>query len=42
MFQFMDERETAMYVDILSKNFPSLYSKDRLEIETKNRLTVED
>ena len=42
MFQFMDEGETAMYVDILSKNFPSLYSKEKLEIETKNRLIRED
>ena len=42
MFQFMDEKETEMYVEILSKNFPSLYSRDRLGVETKNRLTVEE
>jgi len=42
MFQFMDERETAMYVDILSKNFPSLYPRDKLEIETRNRLVHEE
>ena len=42
MFQFMDEKETSMFVDILSKNFPTIYSRDRLESETKNRLIRED
>jgi len=42
MFQFMDEAETATYVDILSKNFPTLYPRDKLEIETRNRLVHEE
>jgi len=42
MFQFMDDKETSMYVDILSKNFPAIYTKDRLESETRDRLVKED
>ena len=42
MFQFMDEKETAMYIDILSKNFPSAYSRERLEKESGARLVKED
>jgi len=42
MFQFMNEDETARYAAILSKNFPNLYSRERLEAETKARLVSED
>ena len=41
MFQFMDDKETSMYVDILSKNFPALYPKEKLEGVGKNRLVKE-
>jgi dCTP deaminase len=42
MFQFMDDAETARYVGILSEHFPDLYSKERLERETKDRLIREE
>jgi dCTP deaminase len=42
MFQFMDEKETSMFVDIVTRNFPAVYTKERLESETKNRLVQED
>lgn len=41
MFQFMDEKETKMFIDILSKNFPSLYSREKLETESRGRLEEE-
>ena len=42
MFQFMDENETAMYIEILSKNFPALYPRDRLENDSRARLEREE
>jgi dCTP deaminase len=42
MFQFMNDEETARYVDILSRNFPALYSRERLEAEAKGRLINEE
>ncbi|MDE1854189.1 MAG: hypothetical protein KGI38_10670 [Thaumarchaeota archaeon] len=42
MFQFMDDEETAKYVDILSNNFPSLYPRDRVERIGRERLVRED
>ena len=42
MFQFMDEAETTKYVDILTKNFPDLYPRDRLENEMRARLIAEE
>lgn len=42
MFQFMDEAETARYVDILSKSFPDLYPKAKLEAESQARLIHEE
>jgi dCTP deaminase len=42
MFQFMTDEETAMYVDILSKNFPELYPREKLESVGNNRLVRED
>lgn len=42
MFQFMNEAETKMYIDILSKYFPSLYSRERLESESGVRLIREE
>jgi dCTP deaminase len=42
MFQFMDEKETSMFIDILSKNFPTLYPREKLENESRSRLVKED
>ncbi len=42
MFQFMDAQETARYVDILSKNFPDLYPRAKLEAESQTRLISEE
>jgi len=42
MFQFMDEKETAKYVDILSKNFPELYPHEKLERWVTDRLVREE
>ena len=42
MFQFMNDEETSKFVDILSKNFPSLYSRENLESEIRNRLVREE
>jgi dCTP deaminase len=42
MFQFMNEEETARYVDILSRNFSALYPRERLDAWTKQRLIRED
>jgi dCTP deaminase len=42
MFQFMDDRETSMYVDILSKNFPKLFPRRKLVAKAKSRLTREE
>ncbi len=41
MFQFMDEKETDMYVGILSANFPALFPLDKLSEIRKNRLIKE-
>jgi len=41
MFQFMDDPETEVYLDILSKNFPNLFPRDRLEEIRKARLIKE-
>ena len=42
MFQFMDDRETDMYVQILSSNFPALYPQDRVRRWTSERLVKEE
>jgi dCTP deaminase len=42
MFQFMDEKETEMYTDILSKSFPKLFPRSKLEKIRKGRLLKED
>jgi dCTP deaminase len=42
MFQFMNEQETSMYMEILSRNFPELYPRQKLEGETKDRLVREE
>jgi dCTP deaminase len=42
MFQFMTDDETAMYVDMLAKNFSSLYPKEKMEALTKGRLIREE
>ncbi len=42
MFQFMDDRESDMYVDILSKNYPKLFPAERLREIRKDRLIRED
>lgn len=38
MFQYMDERETEMYVRILSENFRTLFPTERLESTRAARL----
>jgi dCTP deaminase len=42
MFQFMDERESSMYVDILSSNFPKLFRREELERRAKERVILEE
>jgi dCTP deaminase len=42
MFQFMDDSEASKYVEILSKNFPSLYPREKLEQIMKERLVKEE
>jgi dCTP deaminase len=42
MFQFMDDKETEMYVDILSKNFSKLFPRARLDETRNGRLLKED
>jgi dCTP deaminase len=42
MFQFMNDQETEKYVDILSRNFPSLYPRVELAQRGKERLVKED
>ena len=42
MFQFMNDEESAMYVDILSKNFPDLFPREKMERVRKERLVKED
>ncbi len=41
MFQFMNEQEGSMYVDILSKNFPTLFPRPVIEQKMKERLVRE-
>jgi len=41
MFQYMDDKETEMYVRILGESFPSLFTKQRLDEMRKNRLATE-
>ena len=42
MFQFMEEKETSLYVDTLSKNFPKLFPREELERKARERVTRED
>ena len=42
MFQFMTDQETSKYVDILSRNFPALYPRDKMEREIADRLVREE
>ena len=42
MFQFMDDKETGMYVDILSRNFPKLFPRARVDEMKSSRLLKED
>jgi dCTP deaminase len=42
MFQFMTEEETEMYVGILSKNFPELYPREKMEKISRERLVKEE
>jgi dCTP deaminase len=41
MFQFMSDEEAGTYVDILSKNFPTTFPRERLEESRKERLVRE-
>ena len=42
MFQFMTDEETATYIDTLSKNFPTLYPREKLEALVRARLVREE
>ncbi len=42
MFQFMNDEETAKYVDILSSNFPALYRRDETAKRGSERLVREE
>ena len=42
MFQFMNDKETEKYVDILSSNFPALFPKAKLASRGKGRLVREE
>jgi len=42
MFQFMNEKETEMYSEILSMNFPKLFPRRKLAEIRKTRLLKED
>jgi dCTP deaminase len=42
MFQFMDQRETDMYVNILSSNFPALFPAETLKDIGMKRLVGEE
>ncbi len=42
MFQFMNDEESRMYVDILSRNFPALFPREKLEAVRKERLVREE
>lgn len=42
MFQFMNDEETARYVDMLSKNFQALYPREKVEQIGRERLVRED
>jgi len=41
MFQYMDERETKMYVKILAEGFPELFTKKKLAEMMRDRLAAE-
>ena len=41
MFQFMTDGESAMYVDIISENFPAIFPRKKLEEMGKARLIRE-
>ncbi len=38
MFQYMNDKETDMYVEILSKHFPKLFSESELRKKKKDRV----
>ena len=40
MFQFMDEKESSMYVDRLSKSFPDLFPREDLERRARDRVVL--
>jgi len=42
MFQFMDDKETSMYVDTLSEGFPELFPRDDLERRARARVISEE
>jgi len=41
MFQYMNERETSVYVKVLGESFPTLFTKKKLDAMRKNRLSNE-
>ena len=42
MFQYMDERETELYIEILDENYGRLFPKKMLAQIRRNRLKTED
>jgi dCTP deaminase len=42
MFQFMTDDETAMYIDIVSRNFPDLFPREKMEKISRERLVKEE
>ncbi len=42
MFQFMDDKECAMYVDGMSRNFPDVFKREELERRARERVVRED
>ena len=42
MFQVMSDQETEKYVEVLSRNFPSLYPKEKLSLRGRERLVKEE
>ncbi len=42
MFQFMNDEETSRYVEILSRNFPDLYPREKVEKVANERLITEE
>ncbi|HZW56380.1 MAG TPA: hypothetical protein VFF30_08845 [Nitrososphaerales archaeon] len=40
MFQYLNDDESAMYTDLLSKTYPDLFLRDDLETKAKSRVRI--